>query len=36
LAILQAKASADVEHSTGTEQKVRAHLNAKLEGEGER
>ena len=35
-AILQAKASADVELSTGTEQKVRAQLNAKLEGEGER
>ena len=35
-AILQAKASADVELSTGTEQKVRAQLNAKLEGDGER
>ena len=34
-AILQAKASADVELSTGTEQKVRAQLNAKLEGERE-
>ena len=35
-AILQAKASADVELSTGTERTVRAQLNAKLEGDGER
>ena len=35
-AILQAKASADVELSTGTEQKVRSQLNSKLEGDGER
>jgi hypothetical protein len=35
-AILQAKASAEVELSAGTERKVRAQLNAKLEGDGER
>jgi len=35
-AILQAKASAEVELSTGTERIVRAPLNAKLEGDGER
>lgn len=35
-AILQAKASADVELSSGTERIVRAQLNAKLEGDGER
>ena len=35
-AILQAKASADVELSIGTERTVRAQLNAKLEGDGER
>jgi hypothetical protein len=35
-AILQAKASAEVELSTATERTVRAQLNAKLEGEGER
>ena len=35
-AILQAKASADVELSTGTERIVRAQLSAKLEGDGER
>ena len=35
-AILQAKASADVELSTGMERTVRAQLNAKLEGDGER
>ena len=35
-AILQAKASADVELSSGTERTVRAQLNAKLEGDGER
>ena len=35
-AILQAKASADVELSTGTERTVRAQFNAKLEGDGER
>ena len=35
-AILQAKASAEVELSTGTERTVRAQLNAKLEGGGER
>lgn len=35
-AILQAKASADVELSTGTKRTVRAQLNAKLEGYGER
>ena len=35
-AILQAKASAEVELSTSTERTVRAQLNAKLEGEGER
>ena len=35
-AILQAKASAEVELCTGTERTVRAQLNAKLEGEGER
>ena len=35
-AILQAKASAEVELSAGPERKVRAQLNAKLEGEGER
>ena len=34
-AILQAKASADVELSTSTERTVRAQLNAKLEGDGE-
>ena len=34
--ILQAKASADVELSSGTERTVRAQLNAKLEGDGER
>ena len=35
-AILQAKASAEVELSTSTERTVRAQLNAKLEGDGER
>ena len=35
-AILQAKASADVELSTGTERTVRAQLNSKLEEDGER
>jgi hypothetical protein len=35
-AILQAKASAEVELSTGTERTVRTQLNAKLEGDGER
>ena len=35
-AILQAKASADVELSIGTERTVRAQLIAKLEGDGER
>lgn len=35
-AILQAKVSADVELSSGTERIVRAQLNAKLEGDGER
>ena len=35
-AILQAKASADVELSSGTERIVRAQLSAKLEGDGER
>ena len=35
-AILQAKASADVELASGTERTVRAQLNAKLEGDGER
>ena len=36
-AILQAKASADMELSAGTEKRtVRAQLNAKLEGDGER
>jgi hypothetical protein len=35
-AILQAKASADVELSTGTERTFRAQLNAKLEGHSER
>ena len=35
-AILQAKASMDVELSSGTERIVRAQLNAKLEGDGER
>jgi hypothetical protein len=35
-AILQAKASAEVELSSGTERTVRAQLNAKLEGDGER
>jgi hypothetical protein len=35
-AILQAKASAEVELSTGTERTVRAQLNSKLEGDGER
>ena len=35
-AILQAKASAEVELSTATERTVRAQLNAKLEGDGER
>ena len=35
-AILQAKASAEVELSAGTERKVWAQPNAKLEGEGER
>ena len=34
--ILQAKASAEVELSAGTERIVRAQLNAKLEGDGER
>ena len=34
--ILQAKASAEVELSAGTERKVRAQLIAKLEGDGER
>ena len=34
-AILQAKASADVELSTGTERTVRAQLNSKLEEDGE-
>ena len=34
-AILQAKVSADVELSSGTERIVRAQLNAKLEGERE-
>jgi hypothetical protein len=34
--ILQAKASAEVELSAGTERTVRAQINAKLEGEGER
>ena len=35
-AILQSKASAEVELSTATERTVRAQLNAKLEGDGER
>ena len=35
-AILQAKASADVELSTATERTIRAQLNSKLEGDGER
>ena len=35
-AILQAKASAEVELSTSTERTVRAQLNAKLEGDAER
>ena len=35
-AILQAKASAEVELSAGTERTVRAQLNTKLEGDGER
>ena len=35
-AILQAKASADVELSSGAERTVRAQLSAKLEGDGER
>ena len=35
-AILQAKASSDVELSPATERTVRAQLNAKLEGDGER
>ena len=35
-AILQAKASAEVELSAGTERTVRAQLNAKLEGDAER
>ena len=35
-AILQAKASAEVELSTGTERTLRAQLNATLEGDGER
>ena len=35
-AILQAKASAEVELSSSTERTVRAQLNAKLEGDGER
>ena len=35
-AILQAKASAEVELSTATERTVRAQLNTKLEGDGER
>ena len=35
-AILQAKASAEVELSTATERTIRAQLNSKLEGEGER
>ena len=33
-AILQAKASAEVELSTGTERTVRSQLNAKVEGHG--
>ena len=36
LAILQAKASADGELSISTERTVRAQLNSKLEGDGER
>ena len=35
-AILQAKASAEVELSTAAKRTVRAQLNAKLEGNGER
>lgn len=35
-AILQAKASADVEFSMGTERTIRAQLNSKLEGDAER
>jgi len=35
-AILQAKASADVELSTATERTIRAQLNSKLEGDAER
>ena len=35
-AILQVKASAEVELSAGTERTVRAQLNTKLEGDGER
>ena len=35
-AILQAKASAEVELSTAKERTIRAQLNAKLEGDGER
>jgi hypothetical protein len=35
-AILQARASAEVEISTATERTVRAQLNAKIEGDGER
>ena len=35
-AILQAKASAEVELSTATERTIRAQLNSKLEGDGER
>jgi len=35
-AILQARASAEVELSTGTERTVRAQLNSKLEGDAER
>ena len=35
-AILQARASADVELSTATERTVRAQLNYKLEGDGDR
>ena len=36
LAILQAKASAEVELSTATERTILAQLNSKLEGDGER
>ena len=35
-AILQTKASADVELSTSTERTIRGQLNSKLEGDGER